>query len=359
MTTIPPDPPDRQSVSPAHPTPLPAYEWAFELWRNNPGLFDISKQIEGKRDEVLPRPASGDIWEALPRGALTTFYWERQECPGVVRDGCWVPLPWDSLAPQAAKLHRRLKRGVDRKPSLAVRPGIYLVPEPLTDLDSAYAIYVIGRRIEDGDLEERPLQHGEIAFDYNRHKRPRAGRYQFWHAWTIGSGVRGGLLHRHWHVNELSSFHGPQDGESNLEAARRLLAEVMGLRDSRGKWGPSSRRPHGLVRGQLVGVQFRPSGGHVPCLVVSPDGYNRQALDVVLVLRCVRGEPSGVFRVPLGDRGASLGFGGNWFVDVTRVRGLTAVSKRIRDAVIRPGPLTRPSPWFDELVELLEHIYNA
>ncbi|MBI5536590.1 MAG: hypothetical protein HY898_27970 [Deltaproteobacteria bacterium] len=105
---------------------------------------------------------------------------------------------------------------------------------------------------------------------------------------------------------------------------------------------------------------FDPDTGPTPCLVVSSDDFNHQALDVVVVLQCVPyveyHEESPIFR-PLGPDGQFPGVTGAWSIGLPLVRGVHGASKTlVRD--YRRSLFSQAHPErFGELTELLEYYY--
>jgi hypothetical protein len=110
----------------------------------------------------------------------------------------------------------------------------------------------------------------------------------------------------------------------------------------------------------MVKVRFREDHAPVPCLVVSPNSYNNQTLDVLMVLQCIPYLPHherAATVIPLGDGGLFPGIEGGWSASLHSIRGITDASHSIEQYSPR-ARLNEVDPGrFERLHKRLEFFY--
>ena len=149
-------------------------------------------------------------------------------------------------------------------------------------------------------------------------------------------------------------------GESSHQAGKRLLAEILGLREATGRWSDPAKREPVAFRGEVVSVLFDPARPSVPAVVISPDDYNSQRLNAVVVLQCIAFDARHARLhsvLPLGQGGELSGITEKWSVDLTRVRGISCASTVLRK-YSPPVRLDQHDPdRYAELLARLEDLY--
>ena len=107
-------------------------------------------------------------------------------------------------------------------------------------------------------------------------------------------------------------------------------------------------------------MQFDPNSTRVPCIVVSPNEFNRESEDAVVVLQCIeyhQGDADEATLLPLGPDGQLAGIEGEWSIALHLVRGIARASSVIRRSTAPVGlPMVDPDR-FGDLQTRLEYFY--
>jgi hypothetical protein len=210
-------------------------------------------------------------------------------------------------------------------------------------------------------------EYGELSllFPGTRSPSERTGNYQFWQCWGIQADENElvSRMRAVGHVNECALVQPEKalSGEDPYAAARRLLAEVLGLFPPNRSWSlPNKAAGSGPARGEIVEVAFGDGAAPVPCVVISTEAFNNQHLDAVVVLQCIRyeeGDDEDPQLIPLGPDGHLAGLGGRWSIDVALVRAIFKASRYVwrRMSPIRLDKIDLAR--FNDLREVLEKLY--
>jgi len=281
------------------------YEWALELEKRSPKLFDVDALMTTLW--VPRKAATGELWYAYPTAAWAELvgYKSGRTCPGIIREGQWHPL--DSERPASPMAFKFYVHDEDGAPSLRLgaRPGIILgdsytqtpISRPLRTF--GHVIWVRGST-RPPDKHQSP--HAELPI---RFYDGRISEFPLWTAWGT-SGTSGAELLKmpdppnERSLSECQSVR-PADGQDLAARARQLFAEAIGVRSWSGRqrwYDPSTDI---LQRGELVLIRL-PSGHGVPCLVISPRQINSN--DKLIALQCISDEvdPDDPCYVPLSPK---------------------------------------------------------
>jgi hypothetical protein len=278
-------------LSGASSTAVLDFSWALKLLASNPELFDLSEYLtqETNRETTV---RSGQLWFAMPEGSFVRLCDDpdapTRQCPGVIKDGRWNPLPEEPPGPMAMKLVFIEAPGAD--PDIDPwhkRPGIVL-GDPHAHVENApnattrsaallgydRAVWIVG--------QTPPIdQHGQLNVVMPGGEKKH---YHFWRAWGISAKHGRGLLCP-TPDRDLSLCRSQYGSSPLLPKATAMLAEALGLRPWRGTRLPPvvDEWPE---RGEVVLVSFGPPGTpSTPCLVVSPSALNMR--NDLVVLRCI------------------------------------------------------------------------
>lgn len=313
--------------------PVIDFKWGLGVRNNHPHFFSWFKShIESLRDH---RTAirSGQIWFALPDGSYILLVGKKhpgdrkdqaeKHCLGISEDGDWKPVPDEWVAaPCAMEIHF-----VDGNPpyfdAQHKRPGLVLC-SPHSE-GNATSLLSFGRALWARFENRGRGRHGRIdilAADTGSSRV--GGAVPLWTAWGISADSGEDLLR---YVDELRS----SSPSRPLGRATRLMAELVGIHPWNGEERPLRAASKPIpIRGEIVLVRLEVGPTPIPCLVVSPDEFNRSYDDLV-VLRCIP------FRSHHGTATTTVvplpeSFEWNdqrWSVDLTLVRGMAFAERYV------------------------------
>ena len=382
------------------PRRLTGLEWGTELWRSSPWLFDFNRRIEREqRKGGATPPVSGEIWKALPEESLVILYEARgsRSCPGVIRGGRWMPLDPPPPGPLFNKLvYDKIS---DRVDDYHFRPGILLGeprrsapegPRPKavephgSNLRSVAAaatpllaktstglpgntLLSFGRAIFVPGFTDPRNQYGQLLVRSPERKGEggKVGSYQFWQSWGVRAENGMDLLSRFEgvsHIRDCLPLRSEEvlEGEDAYDAARRLLAEAIGVSPLGARSPAVGELGASFSRGEVVQVTFESGTPTVPCVVVSTNQFNAQRRNAVVVLQCFayeKGDEDDPQLIPLGPQGHLEGLPGEWTIDVALVRAIANSDKYVcRQGAPLRLDIVDPQR-FGDLNERLEFFY--
>jgi hypothetical protein len=320
------------------------------------------------RDSASFQVASGQIWHFVTPDSIVNLEDEFQTrwCPGRIDDQGWRPLGDEPLGPYAGKLVFQ----DEPEPTVVVdymRKGMLLgdphtPPEQKPRPSRAASLLHHGRAVIIPGTRSATNLRAELLLSF--HKRfnwPQPGAFQIWRAWGISTSPGVELLSCFSELRACKIVGDSRTGNNITELAAKLLAEALGLLHPAGPWERGRYSlPNRSVRGEMVKVRFREDHAPVPCLVVSPNSYNNQTLDVLMVLQCIPYLPHherAATVIPLGDGGLFPGIEGGWSASLHSIRGITDASHSIEQYSPR-ARLNEVDPGrFERLHKRLEFFY--
>lgn len=264
---------------------------------------ELRERLEAERapfrDTEIRR---GDVWSAAPYGTMMQVRIGRKDksIKGVWTEGdkfnetrtepastVWLKVTLDSDT----------KKILEGRHGLGPRPSIVLGNSP----HGWQCAIVPGFGVYDEEDREKHSDLPRLLIGYPPAEREKyhatCGRYEFWKVWSIpirGTSTSDGfiplpgpeLIARKWHLNDPHLTNVTEPTSRSVRTARRLLAEVLGLREPSG-WGPRNDHRPLYRQGDLVEVQFTPGKAWVPCVVASSDLLSKTWDRVVVVLQTV------------------------------------------------------------------------
>lgn len=315
--------------------PPPAMDilWGKELKRTYPALFNIGTQYAdiAQNNESLS-VESGHLWTAIPHGGMVSLYNETKSrwCPGMLRDGHWEPLNAEPPVPEFAKIifyhHPAPRISIGHlRPGMVLGEG-YTARTP-TLLAYKRAVFVHGTT----SSNEHP---SKLALSYKHRVGLPAieGEHHFWKCWGISSIVRQELISFFADSRACQILRGGRPEETPHRASTRILGEVLGVIEARECWGkPSPRLWNNPQRGEIVKVHFPPDPKPIPCVVVSPDEFNKHWLNSTTVLRCIPYEEChDDLPTVIPIKCALDNIEGQWSIALPLIRGITKASQYVK-----------------------------
>lgn len=310
--------------------PLTGFQWGLQVLKDHQHFFRTLDAYVASLIDTSTPVSSGQIWYAIPDGSYVMLVGKEhpddhkrdaiQQCVGVIEDGEWKPIPDRLPGPCPWEIHF-----VDEWPPHFdpehKRPGLVLC-EPRSRTATSTPLLRFQRalwvRVESKVLD----QHGRLRVRGANARSPRKnGAFPFWTAWAISSEHKEDLLHPVGALSSCTSVDHPYDPLHDVAAG--LLAELLGVR----KWSSDTRPPRRAKkpiprRGEIVLIRFDLGGSPTPCLVVSPDEFNRSYDDMV-VLQCLP------YKAGDEHKGAIVSLPSDfmldnrrWTIDLTLVRGI-------------------------------------
>lgn len=267
-----------------------------------------------KAETYLEREVSdGQIWFSAPESPpiqfIYTLFGDRNAKDPVLMTEDFVPVVVGEVE---GKVWLKIEVTVSAQRINAVvnlRPGIVLGPKAQR---FTHVILVPGsttkeKRHQFKGLPKLTVRYPQRLCEPRRSgkKPPTEGRYEFWNLWAVSARPGLALIEPLTTLQECST----DAGQDYSSAARRLLDEVLGLREP--VWGPTeaaaraaTRAAARFRRGEVILVRFSPGVDPVPCVAVSDDLLNGRRHTHLVVLQTIpyeEGDETEASLVPIDE----------------------------------------------------------
>jgi hypothetical protein len=298
-----------------------------------PDLTAVVKNGEG----TPPRGARhGDLWFAYPLEAHVGLYDIKGHvmCPGLLdRQGFWRPIPF-TKTPESFKVWVTADDEYFQIHDVTLRPGLLLRKAHRQDAHQNY-LAMSGRGIWAFNTRSGEAK----TLRYRQLRRPQT-KLSMAHAWSIEIDTPHDepeqLLGRYYPANELrfSATDALEVGEDVASWATTELCQLLGLplreENPPVPWWEShepERLPQTVFkRFEIMTVDFNPETEDIPCVVLSPETFNR--FNAILVAQCVSVERDARrpnLSLPIGTL---PGIAGRWLASPLLLRGIYDLKNR-------------------------------